>query len=117
MARILTVDGRVLFDRITVSRAGERRNAKGLLGRDGLEPGEGLLLSDPTGMIHMFFMRFAIDVVFCTAELEVVRVAERLRPWRIARATGARRILEVGAGEAARAGISVGDRLVLDDAT
>ena len=113
MARILGSDGAVLLDDVTVSGSFEKRNARGLLGRDGLEPGEGLLLSDPTGMIHMLFMRFAIDAVFLTEDLRVVRVAEHLRPWRIARARGARRILEIGAGEAGRLGIEVGDTLVV----
>jgi len=116
MARILTPDGRLLLDRVSVSRAGEHQNAKGLLGRDGLAAGEGLLLSDPTGSIHMFFMRFAIDAVFLTKDLEVVKVVEDLKPWRMARARGAKRILEIGSGEAARLGIKPGDRLVLDDA-
>jgi uncharacterized protein len=116
MARILTPDGRLLLDRVSVSRAGEHQNAKGLLGRDALAAGEGLLLSDPTGSIHMFFMRFAIDAVFLTKDLEVVKVVGHLKPWRVARARRAKRILELGAGEAARLGIAVGDRLVLDEA-
>ena len=116
MARILTSDGRLILDRVAVSRAGEHKNAKGLLGRTGLEAGEGLLLSDPTGSIHMFFMRFAIDAVFLTRDLEVVRVIDGLKPWRLARAGGAKRILELGSGEAARLRIEVGDRLVLDEA-
>ena len=41
---------------------------RGLLGRDGLEPGDGLLITK-TGSIHMFFMRFAIDAVFLDKEL------------------------------------------------
>jgi uncharacterized membrane protein (UPF0127 family) len=116
MARILTSEGRLILDRVAVSRAGERKNAKGLLGRTGLEAGEGLLLSDPTGSIHMFFMRFPIDAVFLTRDLEVVRVIDGLKPWRLARAAGAKRILELGTGEAARLRIAVGDRLVLDEA-
>jgi len=116
MARILTPDGRLLLDRVAASKAGEHKNAKGLLGRDGLHAGEGLLLSDPTGSIHMFFMRFAIDAVFLTKDLEVVKVVEGLKPWRMARARGAKRILELGAGEAARLKIRAGDRLVLDEA-
>ena len=103
----------MLLDRIAASRAFEKGNARGLLGRTGLEPGEGLLLHDPTGTIHMFFMKFAIDAVFMTDELEVVRIAHRLRPWRVARARGGKRILEIGAGEAARLGIAVGDRVTL----
>ena len=113
MARILDTDGAVLLDNVTVSGAFEKGNARGLLGRDRLDAGEGLLLSDPTGTIHMLFMRFAIDAVFMTEALQVVKIAENLRPWRLARARGARRILEIGAGEAARLGIVVGDTLVV----
>jgi uncharacterized protein len=106
----------VLFGRVSVSRAGQRRNARGLLGRSGLDEDEGLLLSDATGTIHMFFMRFPIDAVFLTRDLRVVRVVEGLRPWRVAHARGARRILEIAAGQAAARGIRVGDALRLDDA-
>ncbi len=114
MATIHAPDGRVLLDRVQVSGSFDAKNAKGLLGRDGLDPGEGVLLADPLGMIHMFFMRFAIDAVFMDRDLRVVKIAAHLRPWRIARAGGASRILELGAGEAERLGIAVGDRLVLD---
>ncbi len=116
MDRILAADGRELVPDVHVSRSFERRNARGLLGRTGMPAGEGLLLSDPTGTIHMFFMRFPIDAVFLTADLRVVRVAEDLRPWRVARASGARRILELRTGEARRLGIAVGDQLRLDPA-
>ena len=41
---------------------------RGLLGRDGLEPGTGMLFENgrftPFMWMHMFFMRFAIDIVF-----------------------------------------------------
>ena len=114
MARILGPDGRELVPHVAVSGSFGRGNARGLLGRSSLPAGEGVLLADPLGMIHMFFMRFAIDAVFLTADLRVVRVVEHLRPWRVARARGARRILELAAGEAARLGIEPGLQLRLD---
>ena len=43
------------------SRRPRSRAPKGLLGRSSLAPGEGMLFR-PAGSIHMFFMRFAIDV-------------------------------------------------------
>src|SRR5262245_29354556 len=113
MAVLTASDGRVLVPRVTVSKAFGRGNAKGLLGRSGLPEGEGVLLGDPLGMIHMLFMKFAIDAVFMRDDLEVIRVVEGLKPWRVARASGAKRILELGSGEAARLGIAAGDRLVL----
>lgn len=85
---------------------------RGLLGRRELPPGEGMLLR-PSGSIHTCFMRFPLDAVFLDAELRVLRVRSELRPWRAAGARGARAVLELGAGEAARRGIAVGERLAL----
>ncbi len=90
------------------------RNARGLLGRSSLPAGQGMLISDPLGMIHTWFMRFPIDVVFLDRGGQVVRVAEAVAPWRLVRASGARRMLELGAGEAARLGIGVGARLAVE---
>jgi hypothetical protein len=115
VAQILSADGRVLVPDVAVSRPFQRGNARGLLGRTELPAGEGLLLSDPLGMIHMFNMKMSIDAVFLTPDLRVVRVAHRLRPWRVARARGARRILEIGEGEAERLGIGEGDQLRLEE--
>jgi hypothetical protein len=87
---------------------------KGLLGRRGLEPGEGLLLR-PAPAIHTWFMRFPIDAVFLDRDLSVVHIAAGMRPWRMARGPGARAVLELPAGEAAHRGIEAGDRLVLGE--
>jgi len=84
---------------------------RGLLGRRSLPAGEGILLR-PAGSVHMFFMRFAIDVVWLDRDLEVVGVTPHLRPWRAARHRGARAALELPAGESARAGVRPGDRLL-----
>ena len=84
---------------------------RGLLGRRDLPPGEGILLRR-AGSIHTFFMRFPIDAVFLDAEQTVLRVAAAVPPWRVAAQKGARSVLEVPAGEAARHGLAVGDRLL-----
>ena len=86
---------------------------RGLLGRAGLGPGEGMLFR-PAGSIHMFFMRFPIDAIFCTAELEVIDVERDLAPWRVAGRKGAKVVVELAAGAAEA--IAAGDRLVLDPA-
>jgi hypothetical protein len=85
---------------------------KGLLVRSSLEPGEGMLFPR-TGSIHMFFMRFAIDAVFCDRELRVVKVVRGLRPWRTAAARGAKIVIELPVGAAAA--LEPGNRLVLED--
>ncbi len=83
---------------------------RGLLGRDRLEPGEGILLR-PAGSVHTAFMRFAIDVVFLDKSLRVLKVAHAVPPWRMVGCRGAKATLELGAGECARRNVRVGDAL------
>lgn len=85
---------------------------KGLLGRRGLEQGEGLLLR-PAASIHTFFMRFAIDAVWVDRELNVVGVSHDIAPWRAAGCRRAKGVVELAAGEAKRVGVAVGDKLIL----
>ena len=105
-------DGVLVCDRCEIADTVPTR-MRGLLGRSGMEPGEGLLIR-PTNSVHMFFMRFAIDVVFLDRELVVRKVVEALAPWRMAGCRGARAALELPAGEAARRGVTLGERLVLE---
>ena len=83
---------------------------RGLLGRKDLPSGVGMLIR-PTWSVHTAFMRFAIDVVFLDADLTVLKIAQRLKPWRAAFRRKAHQALELRAGECERLGIRVGDRL------
>jgi uncharacterized membrane protein (UPF0127 family) len=115
MARVVTVrkqDGTVVCERCVLADSWWLR-LKGLLGRADLPADEGILLR-PAGSIHMFFMRFAIDAVFLDRELQVLRVVEGLRPWRMASKRRSRSVLELSVGTCERARVREGDRLVLD---
>jgi uncharacterized protein len=103
--------GRILLDRLLFARS-SRTRVKGLLGRRSLEPGEGIAFRERS--VHTFFMRMPIDVVFCDRDLKVVKVAERLRPWRLAGAKGARYVIEMAPGRAAELGVAPGAKLVLE---
>jgi uncharacterized membrane protein (UPF0127 family) len=84
--------------------------AKGLLGRSEMATGEGLWIV-PCSMIHTFFMRFAIDVLFLDKGLKVVRVSENLAPWRISPwLWRAHSVLEL-AGGSLGASVKAGDTL------
>jgi uncharacterized protein len=110
--RLTRADGSVACEHCEVADSAPAR-MRGLLGRTGMEPDEGLLIR-PTNSVHMFFMRFAIDVVFLDGDLVVRKVVESLRPWRMAGCRGARAALELPAGMAGRRGIIVGERLTLE---
>ncbi len=114
-ARVRNAAGDVVCERCQVPRSSFAR-ARGLLGRSGLEPGNGMLI-DAAPSVHMFFMRFPIDVVFLDRDWRVVRVVHGLRPWRVAGARRAVAALELPAGAAAEAGIEEGDVLSLEQPT
>jgi uncharacterized protein len=106
---VLRSDGSVACERCKVAHRMWPR-MRGLLGKRGLESGEGLLIR-PAPSIHTFFMRFPIDVVFLSRQGEVLKVAERVPPWRARSCRRSYAVLELAAGEAGRRGIAVGDRL------
>ena len=105
--------GAVLGDRVTLA-IGWGSRLQGLLGRGGLLAGEGLWL-EPCSSIHMFFMRFAIDVLFVDPDGLVVKRSLEVRPWHIA-AGGltARAALELPVGAVERSHTRVGDRLAVE---
>jgi uncharacterized membrane protein (UPF0127 family) len=88
------------------------RRLRGLMGRDELPAGDGLLLR-PAASVHTCFMRIPIDVVLLDPELRVMRTVSAMRPWRATGARGARSVLELAAGEAAARGVRAGDTLML----
>ena len=100
-------DGSLVCERCLLAETPLTR-ARGLLGRAGLEHGEGILLR-PASSIHMWVMRFAIDAAVLDPDGRVLRIAEHLRPWRLAACKGAKAVIELPAGECSRVGLAPGD--------
>jgi uncharacterized membrane protein (UPF0127 family) len=91
---------------------------RGLTGHDQLAPGTGMLFSSsaalPIMWMHMFFMRFAIDIVFLDRDGKVLKIDADLKPWRVSSIViGARNALELPAGSAKSSGTQVGDQVAL----
>ena len=103
----------VLIPRVSrTTRSRER--LLGLLGRDSLASGEGLLI-DPCGSVHTLFMRFSLDLVYLSREFIVLKLVRNVRPWRFSGRLGARYTLELQAGEIARLKLSKGQALKWQD--
>jgi uncharacterized protein len=113
LCTVRTAAGTVVCERCEIADRYFAR-MRGLLGRKGLEPGGGMLLT-PEPSVHMFFMRFPLDVVFLDRDHKVVGVRHELRPWRVAGAKGAYATLELPAGAAAAAGVVKGDVLLIEE--
>lgn len=89
---------------------------RGLMLTERLPEGEALVI-EPCNSIHMFFMRYPIDVIFTSREHEVVGVVESIRPWRMTRFfRGARAAVELPAGTVQRSQTVRGDRLAFEAA-
>lgn len=90
---------------------------KGLLGRKTLAEGEGLLIV-PCSSIHMWGMKFSLDVIFLTRENVVTDFVENIAPGKIYAAKRhhgkAHAALEVAAGTAAINGLQRGDQLKIE---
>lgn len=91
---------------------------RGLMGRAQLPPGEGLLLL-PCSSIHMFHMKFALDVIFLTSDFIVTDLVEGIAPGKTYVAKvhhgKARAALEVPAGVIAQSQTQRGDVLQCEE--
>jgi uncharacterized membrane protein (UPF0127 family) len=106
--------GELLASRLGTAFSSSSRR-RGLLGRDGLAPGEALILA-PCRAIHTFFMRFAIDVAYIDRHGIVIKASHCIVPWRMSAAPGAWAAIELREGTLARTQTRRGDRLLLQRA-
>jgi uncharacterized membrane protein (UPF0127 family) len=118
MGRYVRVDnltrGTSLAARCRVA-ASLRDRTVGLLATPGLAAGDGLLI-ERTQSIHMFFMRYPIDVVFIDRAATITRTVAGLRPWRVVWwARGARDCVELPVGAIEASGTVHGDQLAVTE--
>lgn len=102
--------GRTLVERVGIAQDFKSRSI-GLLGRQGLDKDEGLLIK-PCNSIHTFFMKFSIDAIFLDKSGHIVKIATGIKPWRLCGAilTGYM-VLETSAASQAKELSSLGDMI------
>lgn len=86
---------------------------KGLLGTSSLPTGQGLLIT-PCDSIHMFGMRYAIDVVFLDSSFRAMKVVHGLPPGATAGCPGSTHTLELPTGTLLNTHTTVGDQLIVE---
>lgn len=83
----------------------------GLMGKDNLPQGNGLVIV-PCNSIHMFFMKFPLDIVFIDKNNIVVYVIENIKPWRASKIIRkAHSVIELPVGTIKSSQTYVGDQL------
>jgi len=101
---------KIIAENVECADTSETRT-KGLLGRDGLAPDSGLWIV-PCEWVHMFGMKFAIDIVVLDKHDVVVGVQENLKPGTIGKFFwGGHSTLELPAGALRASGTAKGDRV------
>jgi uncharacterized protein len=71
----------VIASNTEIARSFQQRS-QGLLGRTGLAEGHALIILR-CNSIHMFFMKFPIDVIFCDRRDRVVGLCCGIKPFRL----------------------------------
>lgn len=99
----------VLATSLEVAESSAQRN-KGLLGREALNPGEGLWIR-PCESVHTFWMRFPIDLVYLDRDLHIRKLVRDVRPWRLSGCLSAHSILELPSGTIRGTLTEIGDLL------
>lgn len=103
----ISVNGTLLAERIKLADTYWLR-LKGLLGKRGLESGEGLLLQ-PCNQIHTWFMAFPIDVLYLDREGRILSITQEMLPGRVGPLVrGCRQVLELPAGSISRSDLQKG---------
>lgn len=112
------------FDAEVAVTADER--AQGLMYRESLEEGRGMLFVFPSEGLHSFWMKntlIELDMIFIGADRRVVSVASRAKPCRgepcahYAPTGPAAYVLEIAGGLAAKIGVAAGDAVTFGGAT
>src|ERR1035438_6561436 len=101
--------GTVLATCLEVADSGPKRS-KGLLGREGLAPGEGLWIV-PCESVHTFFMRFPIDLVYLDRRNRIKKVRSAVGAWRMSACLSAHSVLELPTGTIRETQTQPGDLL------
>lgn len=86
----------------------------GLMFRKTLTEGEGLVIK-PCNSIHMFFMRFPLDIIFADKNNIVIYLLEGIRPWRISKIVRhSKYVVELPKGMIYKTKTEIGDKLKIN---
>jgi uncharacterized membrane protein (UPF0127 family) len=109
-----TARNTVLGETIEVAATATQK-VRGLLGKECLEDGQGLLFKGCSSL-HTFFMHFPIDVVFTDRNGRVLKAVSEVRPFKLVAAPlRAYYAIELPAGAIERSGTREGDILSFNE--
>lgn len=106
-------DARLLFDRASITETAWER-MRGLLGRPPLAASEALLIR-PCSSVHMFGMRYALDITYLNKSGEVIKTVTALQPMSMSACFGAAVTIEMPVNSIAVHNIKIGDVITWEE--
>jgi uncharacterized protein len=76
-------NGNIIANNATLASSFSMR-LRGLIGKDSLSMGKAMIIPN-CQIVHMFFMKFPIDVIFCDNHYQILYIQHSLKPWRISK--------------------------------
>lgn len=113
MFKILnTVNNQLLAEQAILASSFSQK-LLGLMGKAQLLENEALILPQ-CKIVHSFFMKFPIDLIFCDQENKIVLLQENFKPWKISKfSLLTNYIIELPAGKIKATECSLGNYLKL----
>ena len=103
----------ILGDKIDLANTFIKRFL-GLMPRKFLNHGEGLIIN-PCSSIHMFFMKFAIDVLFVDKNNKIIYIEKCIKPWKVSKTIWkAKFVVELPDGTIENSKTEVGDNIEIN---
>jgi len=106
-------DSNVLFNQAKVTQTAWER-LRGLLAYPPLNDNQALLIT-PCSSVHMFGMRYPLDIAYLTKTGEVIKTVACLKPMTISMCWGASTTLEMPANALSKYNIQKGDVLTWEE--
>lgn len=103
-------DASVLFKQAKITQTAWER-LRGLLAHPSLDGNEALLIA-PCSSVHMFGMRYALDIAYLNKTGKVIKIVPSLRPMAISMCFGAASTLEMPVNSLSKHNIQKGDVLI-----
>jgi hypothetical protein len=105
--------GQCISQRVSVPTTFWQR-AKGLLGKNQIDGDECYLFYD-CNSVHMFGMKFSLDLVYLNKELKIIKLVSSLQPWQISACLKGKHVLEMRAGSIEFYSLWLGQKLFLKE--
>lgn len=90
------------------------QRAKGLLGKKKLLDNESMLFYN-CNSVHMFAMKFSLDVIYLDKKFKVVKLVDSLKPWHCSFSAKAKHTLELPLGAITKFNVQLGEQFLIKD--